>query len=565
MRRCIRFSALAGMALLYACTEVSSPSGEAPSYTVTNPGASRDFIVVLAAGTEDVRPAAEGLVRAHNGQLGFVYEHALRGFSARLPLQAAEALRNNPKVALVEEDIEVSIAATQLNATWGLDRIDQRDLPLSGTYRHDGSGAGVRLYVIDTGIRSTHADFGGRVAGGYTNVADDRGTEDCNGHGTHAAGTAGGATWGVAKSVTLVPVRVLNCNASGTASAIIAGVDWVTANHVKPAVVNMSLSLSASDALDQAVSNSIAAGVTYVIAAGNNNASACSYSPARVGTAVTVGATTNTDARASYSNFGSCLDLFAPGSSVTSAWFSSDAATNSLSGTSMAAPHVAGVAALILGNSPGSSPATVASTLASKATTGKVTSAGSGSPNLLLYMGFLNGPNATPIPNAVPTASFSFSCSSLACTFDGRLSSDSDGTIASYAWQFGDGATATGATASRTYAAAGTYTVRLTVTDNAGATGSTTDSVGATAPAPSIVLTVTLSEAIVKGKLTKYANLSWTGAAGSVDVYRNNKRATSVTGTSWRDTLGTGTGTRTYKVCNNGSTTACSQDVTITF
>jgi subtilisin family serine protease len=281
---------------------------------------------------------------------------------------------------------------TQNNATWGLDRIDQRNLPLSGTYTYDVSGSGVRAYIIDTGIHYSHNEFGGRASFGYDALGGDG--SDCNGHGTHVAGTVGGTVYGVAKNVALYAVRVLNCSGSGTTSGVIAGVDWVRNNAIKPAVANMSLGGGASTSLDNAVSNAIASGVTFAVAAGNSSANACNYSPARVASALTVGSTTSSDSRSSFSNFGSCLDLFAPGSSITSAWRTSNTATNTISGTSMASPHVAGVAALYLsisGNS-GASPSTVASAIINNATTGVVGNAGSGSPNRLLHSRFGSPP-----------------------------------------------------------------------------------------------------------------------------------------------------------------------------
>jgi len=553
--------AVAGLTLLAACADtptVTDVGGPAASVVGAGPAAG-SYIVVFNDGVSNPRAAATSLATAHGGEVGYVYEHALRGFSVRLSAPAAAALARNPNVAYVEADQEVTIAATQTNATWGLDRIDQVDLPLSTTYTYEATGVGVRAYIIDTGIRNSHSDFGGRASSGYTAISDGRGTDDCNGHGTHVAGTVGGTAYGVAKQASLVAVRVLNCRGSGTNSGVIAGVDWVTANHVKPAVANMSLGGGASTALDNAVANSIAAGVTYAVAAGNSNANACNYSPARTPTAITVGATTNTDARASYSNFGSCLDLFAPGSSITSAWHTSNTATNTISGTSMAAPHVAGVAALVLQGSPTASPAAVTSAITSNATTGKVTSAGSGSVNRLLYMGFTGG--TTPPPgNAPPTASFTFSCSGLTCSFNGSASSDSDGSITGYSWNFGDGSTATGVTASRTYASSGTRTVTLTVMDNGGATGSTSQSVSVTAPGTSISLSVSMT----KQQGVNYANLSWTGLSGSADVFRNGVKIATVSTTTYVDNLGRGGGSRTYRVCAAGTST-CSSDVVVSF
>jgi subtilisin family serine protease len=321
--------------------------------------------------------------RTPAGRLTHVYDAALRGFAAQMTEEEALALSQDPDVLYVEEDAIVEIGATQTNATWGLDRIDQRDRPLNGTYSYTTTGSGVNVYVIDTGIRRTHTQFGGRAFAGYDALGGS--TNDCHGHGTHVAGTVGGSTYGVAKSVRLYAVRVLNCSGSGSTSGVIAGVNWVTSNHVKPAVANMSLGGGASTSLDTAVRNSIAAGVTYAVSAGNSNVNASSSSPARVGEAITVGSTTSTDAKSSFSNYGSVVDIFAPGSSITSAWSTGDTATRTISGTSMASPHVAGVAARYLQGSPGASPATVRNAIVADATTGRITGLPSGTSNRLLF------------------------------------------------------------------------------------------------------------------------------------------------------------------------------------
>jgi subtilisin family serine protease len=333
-----------------------------------------------------VSTLAQDIISQHGGKLKHVYSHALRGFSAELSPEAAEALTDDPRVEAVEEDGVVTATTTQTSATWGLDRIDQRDLPLNSQYTYTPTGAGVHAYIIDTGIRTTHTQFGGRASVAFDAMNDGHNGIDCNGHGTHVSGTVGGSTYGVAKGVTLHAVRVLDCAGSGTDSTVIAGVDWVTANRITPAVANMSLGGGASTALDTAVQNSINAGVTYAIAAGNDyGVDACTESPGRVAAALTVGSSTSTDAKSDFSNIGTCVDLFAPGSSITSSWSTSDTATNTISGTSMATPHVTGVAALYLQNNPSASPATVANQIITTATTNHLTGIGTGSPNRLLY------------------------------------------------------------------------------------------------------------------------------------------------------------------------------------
>ncbi|MEV0152376.1 S8 family peptidase [Micromonospora sp. NPDC050686] len=387
-------AAAAAVSAAASTPALAAPTGEIRGAAAPN-AISGSYLVVLrsdAVGTVNSRAArdgvptrAAGLTKRYGGTVAATYSAALTGFAAKMSEQQARRLAADPAVAYVEQDQVLTVQATQTNPpSWGLDRIDQRNRPLNNSYTYPNTASNVRAYIIDTGIRTTHNDFGGRATWG-TNTVDGNNT-DCNGHGTHVAGTVGGSAYGVAKGVRLIAVKVLNCSGSGSTTGVINGVNWVTANAVKPAVANMSLGGGASTTLDNAVTNSINSGVTYAVAAGNSNANACNSSPARAAAALTVGATTSTDARASYSNYGTCLDIFAPGSSITSAWYNSNTATNTISGTSMASPHVAGAAALVLGANPSYSPSQVASALTGNATTGVVTSPGTGSPNRLLFV-----------------------------------------------------------------------------------------------------------------------------------------------------------------------------------
>ena len=378
----------AALLTLAACAETPSTApasdpGAGPSLQAMAGGAKipGEYIVVFRDDVTDVPGLTQRLAAQHGGTVRYTYTSALRGFAARMSAQAADALANNPNVAYVEQDQVMTADATQTGATWGIDRVDQRSRPLSGTYTYTTTASTVYAYIIDTGIYTSHSQFGGRA----TNVYDALGGngQDCNGHGTHVAGTVGSSTYGIAKAVRLRGVRVLNCSGSGSTSGIIAAVDWVRANRTNPAVANMSLGGGYSSSLNTAVTNLVNSGVFVAVAAGNSSADACNYSPASASGTVTVAASTSTDARASYSNYGGCVDLYAPGSSITSTWL--NGGTNTINGTSMASPHVAGVAALYKATYGNVSSSTIASWLINNATTNVITGNVSGTPNRLLY------------------------------------------------------------------------------------------------------------------------------------------------------------------------------------
>jgi subtilisin family serine protease len=375
---------LLGSAVMIAA--FAAPATAAVGEIRVSPGENIAGSFIVKLKDNGVTASAQTLGSRFGGQIGHVYDTVFQGFSVRMSDAQARRLAADPSVEYVERDQVVSIQATQTNPpSWGLDRIDQRNLPLDQRYTYNSTGSGVNAYIIDTGVRVTHRDFGGRAKNGYDFVDNDAVAQDGNGHGTHVAGTVAGTLHGVAKQANIIGVRVLNNSGSGTIAGVVAGVNWVASNHVKPAVANMSLGGGANTSLDNAVSGAITRGVTFAVAAGNSNTNAANTSPARVAAALTVGSTDRTDARSSFSNYGPVVDVFAPGGGITSTWNTSDTATNTISGTSMAAPHVAGVVARYLQGNFNVTPAQVATAITSNATNGKVTNPGANTTTRLLY------------------------------------------------------------------------------------------------------------------------------------------------------------------------------------
>lgn len=397
------------LASFAALTTAGSASAATPLAPATSPapqnspvaGDSERYLVQFVPGADVAAESAA--LRSQGVGVGRTFSAAVRGAVVAATAGQAAALKRSARVAAVELDAPVSISETQQPAPWGLDRTDQRSLPLSGSYTYSAAGAGVNAYVVDSGVLASHVEFGGRVATGWSAISDGLGSSDCNGHGTHVAGTIAGKNYGVAKAATIVPVRVLNCAGSGYNSDVIAGLDWVASHHAPgaPAVVNMSLGGSASAMVDSAVQGVINDGVTTVVAAGNSSVDACNSSPARAPQALTVAATDSSDRQASFSNFGACVDLYAPGVGILSAGYGSTTASVTMNGTSMATPHVAGVAAVLLSRTPSSTPADIAAKVLSTATPGVVAAAGAGTPNRLLFSD--PAPAPAPAPVVAPT------------------------------------------------------------------------------------------------------------------------------------------------------------------
>jgi len=397
------------MLVVAACQDSTSPTPTTVRLnrvSAARNAAQNDYIVTFRDDEADPEGQANGLVKTHGGSLRHVYRYALKGFAvANLSDGAVAALQRNPHVARIERDGIVTVDGTQTPApSWGLDRIDSRT-GTDGSYNYPNDGTGVTAYIIDTGINSSSADFTGRLGTGADFVDADP-PDDCHGHGTHVAGTVAGASFGVAKQAQVVAVRVLNCAGSGTFDQVIAGVNWVAANAVRPAVANMSLGgAGINAALEAAVTGAVNGGVQFALAAGNSASDACNFTPARTPVAITVGATDINDVRPSFSNFGTCLDVFAPGVAITSAWNFDDNATNTISGTSMASPHVAGAAALLLGDNPTWTSQQVRDAIVNNATPNKVVGPGTGSPNLLLFVGAGGPPPVCqPGTNSTPLA-----------------------------------------------------------------------------------------------------------------------------------------------------------------
>ncbi|HEY9516734.1 MAG TPA: S8 family serine peptidase [Gemmatimonadaceae bacterium] len=478
------FAIALGALAVSACQDVAGPesplagpAGPTPQSAVQSDTVPGHYIVLLKSSVTDPEAATEALMWNRRSAIEQTYKYALKGFAAKLSEAQADSLSRNPKVAVVQPDIRVKAQSLtiQSDPDWGLDRMDEHAYPLDDRYSYGATGAGVNVYVIDGGVRLTHHEFGGRAHFAFDAFGGSG--ADCRGHGTHVAGTIAGSTYGVAKKANIYSVKVLDCDGNSTLSKIVAGVDWVTGHRKLPAVANMSLGSVANSIFDDFVRESIASGVTYVASAGNDNADACNQSPARVSQVLTVGSTDPNDYRSSWSNYGSCVKIFAPGNSILSAFYTSDDATRVLGGTSMAAPHVAGVAALYLSVHPSASPSEVRSAIINNATTGYVKNA-SGTANRIVYSGFISGSSTTtlapsePAPSDEssgsdsmdPTASFTYSCSGTTCTFDASASTAPRGVL-SRSWMFGDGTQAGAAKVTKTYAAAGSYTVKFYIYD----------------------------------------------------------------------------------------------------
>lgn len=492
-----------------------------------------EYIVVLKPqqGIGAAEDVAEALTDEVGGRVLGTFNAAFHGYSARLNERAAEALARNDRVEYVEQAQQVYALAEQVSPpNWGDDRIDQRDLPLNGKFAYpDSAGEGVNVYIVDTGIRSSHAEFAGRIRPGYDAITPGGAAQDCNGHGTHVAGTAVGSTYGVAKKATVYPVRILNCEGSGSTTDIIEAIEWLTENAVHPATANYSVgcrSACSSPATDQAVRNLVASGVTWVQAAGNSNDDACRYSPQLVPEGITVGNSTRTDAKAASSSWGRCLDVWAPGSSIVSSYHTGDSATATLTGTSMASPHVTGATALYLGENPDATPAQVQAALVDNATTGKLTGLDSTSPNRLLYTGFL-GSTTPPNPGSVDLAAIADQSGTVGTAVN--LAVSASGGVAPYAFS------ATGLPAGLSINAS---TGAITGTPTAAATSSVTVTVRDSAGTPT----------------TDSASFTWTVAAAPTSTCTGTKTWTGTLSDGQQQGLPSFTDSGSIEVCLDGPT-----------
>ena len=502
------------------------------------------FIVTVADGVD-----GEAVAQDHGVRPEHSYSRVLNGFAGEISDAARSGLLKDGRVVRIDRDrpIRLQDTGTQSGPTWGLDRIDQRESELDGMYTYAASGRGVTVYVVDTGLRYSHTDFGGRASFGFDAFGEDG--ADCYGHGTHVGGTAAGRTWGVAKDANLVSVRIYDCTGYASTSTFVAGIDWILANVQRPAVVNLSVISDPDELVDQAVQRLIDAGITAVAAAGNDNADACGFSPARLPDAITVAATTHLDARASYSNWGDCVDWFAPGSAITSASHVGDDASTQMSGTSMSTPHTTGVAALYLEQHPNATPADVYAGLTGWLTRDVVTDwqEKRNWRHHLLHSG------GSPGENRAPVADFTFVCEELTCSFTDQ-SEDSDGTVMAWSWDFGGGAESAAQHPQVTFADPGTYRVDQQVTDDQGAIGSVSRTLVLSPGITHIMLSVNVTK--VKGR--HRADLLWIGAEGpSVDLYRNGEHVGVVPNSGqFTDLPGTrGKASFSYQVCEVGTET----------